>query len=93
MSYDEESTRFKRTKKSDNSTNSKMRKYMLCDDDTDEENDKFKITSDDDYDGVWINVNDLPIPFYPLKEYEPKFTITDEDIIEDSPTGTSTKRN
>lgn len=41
---------------------------MLCDEETDDEDDKYKITSEDDYEGVWVNVNDLPEPFYPLKE-------------------------
>ena len=58
---------------------------MLRDEDTDEEDDRYKIPSEDDNDGVWVNVNDLPEPFYPLKEYKPRFTLP--DIIEDSPTG------
>ena len=58
--FDEEAPiHFKRTKTTHDSTNSKN-KYMLCDEDTDDENDKYKNTSEDEYDGVWININDLP---------------------------------
>ena len=87
MSDDEAPIQFKRTKTNHDSNNSKNNKYMLCDEDTDDENDKYKNTSEDEYDGVWININDLPEPFYPLKEYKPSYIIPDEDIIEDSPTG------
>ena len=87
MSDDEAPIQFKRTKTIHDSNNSKKNKYMLCDEDTDDENDKYKNTSEDEYDGVWININDLPEPFYPLKEYKPRYIIPDEDIIEDSPTG------
>ena len=85
-SDDEGPIQFKRTKTLEETTISKN-KYMLCDEDTDDENDQYKVTSEDEYDGVWININDLPEPFYPLKEYKPRYIIPDEDIIEDSPTG------
>ena len=87
MSDDELPIKFKRSKKSHDSIDSKLNKYMLRDEDTDEEYDTQKRTSDCEEDGVWININDLPEPFYPLKEYKPRYVIPDDDIIEDSPTG------
>ena len=80
---DDQPIHFKRT----NSGISKNNNYMLCDDDTDDEDDKYKIPSEDEYEGVWVNVNDLPEPFYPLKEYKPRYVIPDDDIIEESPLG------
>lgn len=57
---------------------------MLIDEDTDDENFRNNAIPKD---GVWININDLPEQFYDLKEYNPRYVIPDDDIIEDSPTG------
>ena len=85
ISDDDGTIRFKRSKIGHTSSYSKINKYMLRDEDTDDEDDTYKIPSEDDYDGVWVNVNDLPEPFYPLKEYKPNCILP--NIIEDSPTG------
>lgn len=61
---------------------------MLIDEDTNDEFDKNTSKSED---GVWININDFDEPFYPIKDYKPKYTIPDELIIEDSSTGCSLK--
>lgn len=87
MSDDELPIKFKRTKKPHDSIDSKVNKYMLRDEDTDEEYDTQKRISDCEEDVVWVNINDLPEPFYPLKEYKPRYVIPDDDIIEHSPTG------
>jgi hypothetical protein len=44
-------------------------------------------------DDIWVNINDLDEPWYPLDTYKPKYTIIDEDINEDSSTGWLLKNN
>lgn len=63
---------------------------MLIDEDTDDDFEKNKADSED---GVWVNIDDLPDPIYPLKEYKPRYTIPDELIIEDSSTGCCLETN
>lgn len=46
----------------------------------------FTTTTKDNEDGIWVNINDLEEPWYPLKEYKPKYTIPIDIIIEDSST-------
>ena len=77
---------FKRANASQEATSFKKQKYMLIDEDTDDDDFRKNASPKD---GVWINVNDLPEPFYELKEYKPIFKIPDEDINEDSSTGYS----
>ena len=74
---------FKRANASQEATSFKKQKYMLIDEDTDDDDFRKNASPKD---GVWINVNDLPEPFYELKEYKPRFIIPDEDINEDSST-------
>ncbi|PWA46954.1 hypothetical protein CTI12_AA504520 [Artemisia annua] len=78
MSDDEASIHFKRSKISQSSNEYKHHKFTLLDEDTDENMDENKTTIEDDYDGVWVNINDLEEPWYPLEEYKPKYPILDE---------------
>ncbi|PWA89064.1 phosphoenolpyruvate carboxylase 2 [Artemisia annua] len=56
---------------------------------TDDDIHNNKTMTEDNEDGIWVNINDLEEPWYPLKEYKPKYTIPDDIIIEDSSTGDS----
>lgn len=60
---------------------------MLLDEDTDDDIHNNTATTEDNEDGIWVNINDLEEPWYPLKEFKPKYTIPDDIIIEDSSTG------
>lgn len=83
-SDDDEHVIIKRSKASHPTDDIRRKNYMLIDDDTTDESDANKSSSED---GVWVNINDLDEPFYPLKEYKPRYTIPDELIIEASSTG------
>ncbi|PWA50465.1 dnaJ subfamily C GRV2 [Artemisia annua] len=89
ISDDELPILFKRSKTSQNSTLYYQHKFMLLDEDTDDDIHNNTATTEDNEVDIWVNINDLEEPWYPLKEYKPKYTIPDDIVIEDSSTGDS----
>ena len=72
ISDDELPIQFKCSKTSQNSTLYYQHKFMLLDEDTDDDIHNNTATTEDNEDGIWVNINDLEEPWYPLKEYNPR---------------------